>query len=104
MFNKMSLIALKNFGYSPELITEAAFEAAGINGLLSAYDGNQDAVTAHLLSHIEKPGPVRQALNKLLADNITPKELFKTPGAHHFPSDQHKLVAGGKNHLNKCPG
>jgi len=103
MFNKMSLIALKNFGYSPELIREAAFEAAGINGLLSAYDGNEDAVTAHLLSHIEKPGPVRQALNKLLADNITPKELFETAAAHHFSSDQHKLIAEGKNHLEQVP-
>ena len=103
IFNRMSLVALKNLGYSTELIREAGLETAGINGLLSACDEDQDAAAAHLLTHIDNAGPARQALNRLLAENFTPKQLFQSANAHQFPTDDQKLVAQGKNHLEQVP-
>jgi ribonucleoside-diphosphate reductase alpha chain len=103
MFNGMSLIALKNLGYSTEYIREAALEVAGVDGLLSACEDNPSAAAAHVLTQLDQPGPVRKALNSLVAANTTPKELFQMARGYEFPTDEHKLVAKGKNHMEQIP-
>jgi ribonucleoside-diphosphate reductase alpha chain len=103
IFNSMSVIALKNLGYPNDLIKEAVLETAGLNGLLAACAQDRDLAATHLLTPIEKPGPVREALNNLLTNHITPKELLETAQSPTSQTQAHELVAKGKNHLEQVP-
>ena len=109
MFNQMSLIALRNLGYSEELIKEAALEVAGTAGLFCACSDDVIATLTHLRnppvpSH--QSGPVRNAVTRLLAADTPDICLLASSdeqllGGPRNPDEE--LAFRGKNHLEQVP-
>ena len=106
MFNTLALEGLRTLGYSEELVREAAFECAGLDGLRTATTN-----PATLLEHLRwrpgqvQQGPVRQALERL-ARSTELAQLVPQLDAKKFQPNlapDEALVINGAAHLEKLP-
>lgn len=61
MFNRLALEGLRSLGYPEDFVNEAALEVAGLDGLISAFQGNMDSVVNQLIVDPcnDQAGPVR---------------------------------------------
>lgn len=111
MFNRLSLEALRTLGYSEEQVREAAFEVAGLEGLITACEGRQDDALAHLAADpcAGSAGPVRHAWRRCVspqADTATLREtlhfLTNVANSGTFSADQ-LTVVNGMSHVESIP-
>ncbi len=111
MFNRLALKGLSSLGYDSLLVREAAFECAGLDGLVTSTGGVSSAAT-----HLSKPlredlqGPVRQAFTRLTGPGrLEPsaiEALIVSLRSRAFDSKlsaDERLVLQGKNHLEMVP-
>ncbi|MCB5931923.1 hypothetical protein LJB63_21545, partial [[Eubacterium] rectale] len=66
-FNRLALEGLRALGYPEDFVNEAALEVAGLDGLISAFQGNMDSVVNQLIVDPcnDQAGPVRLAWRRL---------------------------------------
>ncbi len=123
MFNRLALEGLRQLGYSHFQVREAAFECAGLDGLLVACNNDETEAIAHLSTiKVGHAGPVRIALQSLLVKddsglgvddpmseshsieyvNKTVWRLRQNPYDPNL-TDEQKLVIHGKSHLEDVP-
>ncbi len=69
MFNSLALTGLKAMGYDEFRVREAAFEVAGVSGLIVACGEDKAKAINHLGQSVgaDQKGPVRRALDEFLA-------------------------------------
>ena len=110
MFNRLALKGLHALGYPRHLIREAAFECAGLDGLVTACDGSTTDAAKHLVDTIDETecGPVRRAYESIAGkegkweeseQNIT--TLSKKSISNLTETES--LVVNGKGHLEQIP-
>ena len=77
MFNRLALEGLRTLGYAENRIREAAFEVAGLDGLLVACNGNTEEVVHQLIEDLveEQAGPIRSAWRRLLKGNTNKADI-----------------------------
>ncbi len=111
MFNRLSLDALRTLGYSETQVREAAFEVAGVDGLVTACGGSiEEAVTQLLADPCAKAaGPVRHAWRRCVAASPSRKEVQEAVGfltnagnSALFNADQLQVV-NGMSHVESIP-
>ena len=107
MFNTLALEGLRSLGYADELVREAAFEVAGLDGLRAATAG-----TKAVIHHLEwRPpssdqGPVRKAFGRLATSPGEIERLIRTLDARKFEQNlgpDEALVVNGASHVEKIP-
>ncbi|MDZ4743538.1 MAG: ribonucleoside-diphosphate reductase, adenosylcobalamin-dependent [Verrucomicrobiota bacterium] len=122
MFNRLALEGLHQLGYSEFQVREAAFECAGLDGLLTACTNDETEALAHLsTTKVGHAGPVRIALQSLLLKSdsglnddpmsethsvdYVKKVAWKLRQNPYDPdiTDEQKLVLNGKSHLEDVP-
>ncbi|MDZ4815671.1 MAG: ribonucleoside-diphosphate reductase, adenosylcobalamin-dependent [Verrucomicrobiota bacterium] len=122
MFNRLALEGLRQLGYSDFQVREAAFECAGLDGMLVSCANDENEAISHLATtRVGKAGPVRSALLSVLATHETLNGNEALGDAHAFElvkkhvwrlrqnpydaslSDEQKLVVNGKSHLEDLP-
>ncbi len=110
MFNRLALKGLESLGYEPTLVREAAFECAGLDGLIAATGGVTESVK-HLLHPLreEYQGTVRHAFNRLVGGRFSQGslealilDLHKRQHDADLNGDQ-TLVVRGKGNLEHVP-
>lgn len=69
MFNSLALAGLKAMGYDEFRVREAAFEVAGVSGLIVACGEDRSKATNHLRQRVDEDqkGPVRKAFDEFMA-------------------------------------
>ena len=111
MFNRLSLEALHTLGYSTDQVREAAFEVAGLEGLITACEGKLDEALTHLAADpcAGSAGPVRHAWRRCIApgaDKTTLREsvsyLTNVANSGAFTADQ-LTVVNGMSHVENIP-
>lgn len=111
MFNRLSLEALRTLGYAEAQVREAAFEVAGLDGLITASNGMMDVVITQLMSDpcADEAGPVRRAWRRVMAatdgrPEVQEKITFLTNAANTavFDADQLQVV-NGMSHVESIP-
>ncbi len=111
MFNRLALKGLSSLGYDSQQVREAAFECAGLDGLVTAC-GSMSAAANHLSKSLreETHGPVRKAFNRLLGhsrpESSEIESLLLTLRNRQYElslSADEKLVIEGKSHLEQVP-
>lgn len=111
MFNRLALEGLRTLGYAEELIKEAAFEVAGLDGLIVACNGNNEDVVNILIADPagEQAGPIRNAWRRLLKGNINRIDvqdhlahLSNPANAASFDTDE-RIISQGSSHVESIP-
>ncbi|MCC8020973.1 MAG: adenosylcobalamin-dependent ribonucleoside-diphosphate reductase [Akkermansia sp.] len=111
MFNRLSLEALRTLGYSEQQVREAAFEVAGLDGLVTACGGRMDEAVSQLLSDpcAGTAGPVRHAWRRTVRPEDGRQEIQETiarltnaANAAAFTADQ-LTVVNGMSHMENIP-
>lgn len=111
MFNRLALEGLRTLGYSDELVREAAFEVAGLDGLIVACNGNNEEVISQLLADPaeNEAGPIRLAWRRIIAHNankVDIQELVARLGnpanAASFTPDEN-IIHQGSSHVESLP-
>ncbi len=111
MFNRLALEGIRTLGYSEALVREAAFEVAGLDGLIVACNGNNEDVIKQLLDDPaeNEAGPIRTAWRRIVAHNaarIDIQELVarisNPANAASFTPDE-TLVSQGSSHVESLP-
>ncbi|MDX2111124.1 MAG: adenosylcobalamin-dependent ribonucleoside-diphosphate reductase [Verrucomicrobiota bacterium] len=111
MFNRLALKGLSTLGYDAQLVREAAFECAGLDGLVTASGGVSSAAN-HLSKQLkeEQQGAVRAAFTRLTAPGrIEPSAIealivsLRSRNYEQNLSADEKLVLNGKSHLELVP-
>ena len=107
LFNSLALEGLRSLGYTEDLVREAAFEVAGIDGLRVACQNN-DAVRRHLQwkPTADEQGPVRKAFLALCPSASEIERILHRLEADRFSSDiseQARLVLSGTSNVEQLP-
>ncbi len=106
MFNTLALEGLRSLGYNDELVREAAFEVAGIDGLRTACS-NHHALVQHLhwRPASSEQGPVRKAFITL-SSRADIDQLVRNLDSRKFDPNltaEEALVLNGKSHVEQIP-
>ncbi len=107
MFNTLALEGLRSLGYAEELVREAAFEVAGLDGLRVA-SGNEKTMVHHLQWRpaSTEQGPVRQAFSRIAPSPNEIDRLVRSLDARKFDqslSAHEALVVNGNAHVENIP-
>ena len=96
MFNRLALEGLRSLGYPEDFVNEAALEVAGLDGLISAFQGNMDYVVNQLIVDPcnDQAGPVRLAWRRLLSGTESRSEIQEKVSLYQQPG-QHGRADGG---------
>jgi len=111
MFNRLALEGLRSLGYSADLVKEAAFEVAGIDGLLVACNNSNDEMLAHLLLDPsgQDAGPVRLAWRRISHQLVNRLEILELLGHLSNPANlgsfdaNQSLCVNGSSHVESIP-
>jgi ribonucleoside-diphosphate reductase alpha chain len=111
MFNRLALEGLRTLGYEEPYVLEAAFEVAGLDGLMSSFNGHMDDVVSHLMADPcgDEAGPVRAAWRRLLKGDegvaqIQEKVVYLTnPQNQPTLSADELTVVNGYSHIESIP-
>lgn len=111
MFNRLALEGLRTLGYSEKLVREAAFEVAGMDGLIVACNGNTELVVDQLLADPvdAQAGPVRSAWRRHAAHTSNRADIqeivsrISNPAhAASFTKDE-TIISQGSSHVESIP-
>lgn len=110
MFNRLALEGLRSLGYSEAQIREAAFEVAGMDGLVTSSNGVTEDIIAHLVLDpcLDEAGPIRRAWRRVIGDQgrteIQEKVAYLTNPSNTplFSSDE-LIVVNGSSHVEALP-
>lgn len=111
MFNRLSLEALRTLGYSEAQVHEAAFEVAGLDGLIASCNANMDEVATQLVSDpcAKAAGPIRHAWRRCVQANASRNDVlevltFLCNGANISLLDDNQMqVVNGSSHVESIP-
>jgi ribonucleoside-diphosphate reductase alpha chain len=105
MFNSLALIGLKSMGYTDFQVREAAFEVAGLNGLVIACNGNISTVVKHLQTRVEPndKGPVRSEFENTPRPAGERLEELISKLAYGQQTDLPNIVTNGKGNVESIP-
>lgn len=111
MFNRLALEGLRSLGYAEDFVNEAALEVAGLDGLISAFQGNMDAVVNQLIVDPcnDQAGPVRLAWRRLLSGTESRSEIQEKVAYISNPANMSVLTAdeltviNGSAHIESIP-
>lgn len=111
MFNRLALEGLRTLGYPERLVHEAAFEVAGLDGLIVSCNGNMDEVVGHLIADPAEgeAGPIRCAWRRLVGEKTNRIDIqdliahLSNPAhAAGFSADE-TVVYQGSAHVESLP-
>ena len=102
---------LRSLGYAEDFVNEAALEVAGLDGLISAFQGNMDAVVNQLIVDPcnDQAGPVRLAWRRLLSGTESRSEIQEKVAYISNPANMSVLTAdeltviNGSAHIESIP-
>lgn len=111
MFNRLALEGLRSLGYPEDFVNEAALEVAGLDGLISAFQGNMDSVVNQLIVDPcnDQAGPVRLAWRRLLSGTESRSEIQEKVAYISNPANMAVLTAdelavvNGAAHIESIP-
>ncbi len=111
MFNRLALEGLRSLGYPEDFVNEAALEVAGLDGLISAFQGNMDYVVNQLIVDPcnDQAGPVRLAWRRLLSGTESRSEIQEKVAYISNPANMAVLTAdelavvNGAAHIESIP-
>lgn len=111
MFNRLALEGLRALGYPEDFVNEAALEVAGLDGLISAFQGNMDSVVNQLIVDPcnDQAGPVRLAWRRLLSGTESRSEIQEKVAYISNPANMAVLTAdelavvNGAAHIESIP-
>lgn len=111
MFNRLALEGLRTLGYEESYVIEAAFEVAGLDGLLSACNTRMDDVVDQLVKDPcgDEAGPVRLAWRRLLKGGESQGEIIDKVSYITNPANMAVLnadelvVLNGSAHIESIP-
>ncbi len=111
MFNRLALEALRTLGYSEAHVREAAFEVAGLDGLITSCNGLVEDVVTHLMGDpcAGEAGSVRHAWRRIALNTDGRPEvqekiayLVNAANMPAFSADQ-LMVVNGMSHIESIP-
>lgn len=111
MFNRLALEGLRTLGYDENCIFEAAFEVAGLDGLMAACGGRMDEVSNQMMIDPcgDEAGPIRLAWRRITSGMETTDDLIEKIVYLRTPSNQPVLTAdelsvvNGAAHIEAIP-
>lgn len=111
MFNRLALEGLRSLGYQEDYVNEAALEVAGLDGLISAFQGNMDSVVNQLIVDPceDQAGPVRLAWRRLISGQESRTEIqekvayISNPANNAILSADELMVVNGASHIESIP-
>lgn len=111
MFNRLALDGLRSLGYQEDYVNEAALEVAGLDGLISAFQGNMDSVVNQLIVDPceDQAGPVRLAWRRLISGQESRTEIqekvayISNPANNAILSADELMVVNGASHIESIP-
>ncbi|MEG0333212.1 MAG: adenosylcobalamin-dependent ribonucleoside-diphosphate reductase [Akkermansia sp.] len=111
MFNRLALEGLRTLGYEEGFVFEAAFEVAGLDGLMSSCSGRMDEVAQQLMNDPcgEEAGPIRLAWRRLVKGSESLNEIIekiiylRTQTNQPILTADELSVVSGSAHIESIP-